>query len=296
MSYAKPAEHGDSMASDRRLDAQCATELAVVSIFQDEAPFLREWIEFHRMMGVQRFVLVNDRSTDNFEEVLEPYQRAGIVRLLSHPCPVRFQGKHWIHFQQKVLHACVEQLRGLSRWVALIDIDEFVVPETGSVLDFVRAREDVGGVYIRWEPFGTSYVERLSSSDLVIERLHLKWRFIPGADMLGKSIVKPHRVARANIHRCELLDGFEYLDANPGMANADAAIRINHYWSRDEHFLLQRKLPRSCRIKGWTMDEKLTNFYRSCFNEVPDHGMRRFVPALRRRLAQEPSSDCSPTS
>jgi hypothetical protein len=279
------------MSTDQRLEARCSIDLTIVSIFQDEAPYLREWIEFHRMMGVQRFVLVNDRSTDNFQEVLLPYLRAGVVQLHSRHCPVHLQGLHWVHFQQAVLQTCVEQLRGKSRWVLLIDIDEFVVPKNGTVAEFLRDRESLGGVYIRWEPFGTSYVERLSDSELMTECLHLKWKFIPGHEMLGKSIVKPHRVARANIHRCELLPGFEYLDSNPNMASSDALIQVNHYWTRDEHFLLQRKLPRSCRIKGWQMDEKLILHFKHLFNDVPDRGMTRFLPALRRRMFGSPPGD-----
>jgi len=53
-------------------------------------------------------------------------------------------------------------LRGIARWLALVDIDEFIGPMSdASVLNFLKEYEDYGGVYIRWEPFGTSHLTKL---------------------------------------------------------------------------------------------------------------------------------------
>lgn len=40
--------------------------LALVSFFRNEARFLKEWIEFYRMIGVEHFYLYNHLSDDNF--------------------------------------------------------------------------------------------------------------------------------------------------------------------------------------------------------------------------------------
>lgn len=34
-------------------------ELAIATIFKNNAPFLKEWIEYHRMQGVKHFYLYN---------------------------------------------------------------------------------------------------------------------------------------------------------------------------------------------------------------------------------------------
>lgn len=273
------------MNTDRVVDEGCRYDVAVASIFQNEAPYLREWIEYHRMIGVQHFLLVNDRSTDNFVDVLRPYVDAGEVDLQTGPCPKRWQRRGWPKYQCVLLQTFCERLRGVCRWLALIDVDEFIVPsETNSLVGFLSDYEDCGGVYVRWEPFGTSYVERLLEKDLLTERMYLKWKWIKGHDMLGKSIVKPHRVLQPNIHRCALLPGYEYVDSNPGMESESPPIKLHHYWSRDEHFLLNEKLPRTARIKGWKLDEEKIEFFRHLFNDVPDEGMKRFIPELRRRI------------
>ena len=47
----------------RRTPAGNQAYLAVCAIYRDEAPYLREWIEFHRLVGVERFFLYDNRST-----------------------------------------------------------------------------------------------------------------------------------------------------------------------------------------------------------------------------------------
>lgn len=271
--------------SGRDIEERCRYDLTIASIFQNEAPYLKEWIEFHRIIGVQHFVLVDDRSTDDCMAVLRPYIDAGEVELLTLPCPEPWHGRAWTTFQCAVLQSICKQQRGVSRWLALIDLDEFIVPmETEDLLEVLDEHEARGGLYVRWESFGTSHVPRLSSDDLLTERMYLRWRFIPGRDVLGKSIVKPHRVRKAGIHRCELLPGYDYGDSNPGMESASPRLKLHHYWSRDEHFLLREKLPRMVRIKGWEIDDDKIAFFKELFNEVPDHSMNRFVPELRKRV------------
>lgn len=269
---------------DQRADQVCKYDLVIASIFQNEAPYLKEWIEFHKLVGVQHFLLVNDRSLDNFLDVLRPYIDAGEVELFDSPCPKKWQ-RHWEEYQRALLQIFCQQLRGVSRWLALIDVDEFIVPTEGNnLVEFLRKHEDRGAIYIRWEPFGTSYVKKLLDTELLTERLCLKWKFIKGHDMLGKSIVKPHAVLEPDIHSCTLLPGYEYIDSNPGMEDEDPQIKVHHYWSRDEHFLLNEKLPRTKRIKGWRLDPEKIEFFKQLFNDVPDRGMERFIPELQRRV------------
>ena len=47
--------------------------LAACTIYRDDAAYLAEWIEFHRLMGVERFFLYDNGSTDDHREVLAPY-------------------------------------------------------------------------------------------------------------------------------------------------------------------------------------------------------------------------------
>src|SRR5271167_2905681 len=58
-------------------------DLSACMIFRDEAPCLKEWIEFHVLLGVEHFYLYNNLSQDNYKEVLQPYVNSGIVELIE---------------------------------------------------------------------------------------------------------------------------------------------------------------------------------------------------------------------
>ncbi len=58
-------------------------ELGIASQFRDEAPYLKEWVEYHRMVGVDHFWLYNNSSIDNWEEVLQPYIDEGLVEVFD---------------------------------------------------------------------------------------------------------------------------------------------------------------------------------------------------------------------
>lgn len=60
-------------------------KVSVCAIFKNEAPYLREWIEFNHIVGVDHFFLYNNNSEDNYEEIIEPYVKKGIVTLIQWP-------------------------------------------------------------------------------------------------------------------------------------------------------------------------------------------------------------------
>ncbi|MEO1221536.1 MAG: glycosyltransferase family 92 protein [Pseudomonadota bacterium] len=274
------------MAGPQFDERDCLYDLAIGCVFQDEAPYLREWIEFHLHLGVQHFLLVNDRSNDNYQSVLGSYVDAGVVTLLESPCPEDLRGKRWPDYQRGLYASLCKETAGQVRWLALIDVDEFLVPGTfgRSIPQVLGDFEGIGAVYVRWEPFGTSYLPRLDPGRPMIDQLRLKWRFRAGHEMLGKSIVKPHCVSRANIHLHELLPGCATHDLNPGMRYEEAELKLYHYWSRDEQYLFDVKLPRSGKIKGWDLDEIGEDYFKNLFNEVEDGVMPDYAKIVQRRL------------
>lgn len=102
-------------------------QLSACAIFQDEAPYLKEWIEFHRLVGVEHFYLYNHRSRDHYREVLKPYILSGVVELIDKP-KVANRIMVFNRLQCKCYNECLAKTRGISKWVAFIDIDEFLFP------------------------------------------------------------------------------------------------------------------------------------------------------------------------
>ena len=96
--------------------------LSICTVFKDEAPYLKEWIEYHKLLGVEHFRLYNNDSIDNYQEVLRPYIEKGEVTLIDWPSNPRFLGVRggWAYSTQ--LSACFDAIRyfgGISKWLIL---------------------------------------------------------------------------------------------------------------------------------------------------------------------------------
>ncbi len=102
-------------------------DLAIVAIFKDEGKYLREWLDYHLLAGVEHFYLYNNDSSDDYKEILAPYVEANLVTLTDFP------GKA---MQYPAYEDAINKYRFESRYLAFIDLDEFIFPKnnTGGVL------------------------------------------------------------------------------------------------------------------------------------------------------------------
>ena len=82
-----PGRRCAESARDRRRDGSDSPYLSICAIYRNEAPYLREWVEFHRLAGVERFFLYDNRSTDEHREVLAPRIEDGTVVVREWPDP-----------------------------------------------------------------------------------------------------------------------------------------------------------------------------------------------------------------
>jgi hypothetical protein len=205
--------------------------LSVCAIYRDEAPYLREWIEFHRLVGAERFFLYNNLSEDEHREVLAPYVEDGTVVLRDWPT---FPG------QLQAYADCLENHRHDSRWIAFIDLDEFLFSPTGEpVAQLLKEYEQWAAVMVGRLIFSTSgHVTR--PPGLVIENYvrRIKWSINAG----GKSIVDPTRAkAPLNSHwfsfdddAVVVYDTKQPLKATDRKKWGYSRLRINHYYTRSE--------------------------------------------------------------
>lgn len=261
-------------------------DLAVTLIFQNEARFLKEWIEYHRLIGVQHFYLYNNLSQDNYLEILQPYIEIGEVELFD--VPIRtFNQPDNLRVQCKAYNAALGLAKGKVKWLAFIDADEYLFPlEHDNLLDLLEEYEDFGGVHASWLVFGTSHIEKLRDDELRIEKL-LHCDVEPAA--LGKSIVRPERVKRCTdphvflymppfFHVSTLFQRFHWHSIR-----TKERLLIYHYYTGDIDHLLNTKLPR--RVL-WYPHLTAQNYVQEVerYNRVYNPTMLRFVPHLKSAL------------
>jgi hypothetical protein len=184
--------------------------LSLCSLYKDHGEYLREWIEFHRLVGVERFFLYDNESRDDHEQVLAPYVERGIVEVHEWPSPASVErGVPWAIID--AFTDCVRRHREDSRWIGFIDVDEFLFSPTGrSLPEVLRGFEQFSGVEVSRLDFGPSG-HRTKPDGLVIESyLHRRSYVSPKKDWEHvKSIIDPARTDHAfNAHGFFYTEGF----------------------------------------------------------------------------------------
>ena len=140
-------------------------DLAVVAILKNEGPYLKEWLDYHLLAGVEHFYLYDNESPDNQAAVAAPYVKAGIVDYIPLP------GKA----MQFVAYNDALRFKFQARYMAFLDGDEFIFPKSaGSIADVVdeilSGKQNAAGVAINWQLYGSNGHETADYSKGVLER------------------------------------------------------------------------------------------------------------------------------
>jgi hypothetical protein len=263
--------------------------LSMCTIYRDQADLLPEWIEFHKLVGAERFFLYNNFSKDDHRDVLAPYIAEGTVVL--HDWAVPFPPAVATAFTH-----CVTEHRDDSRWIAFLDMDEFLFsPTLRPVSEQLPRYEQAPAVGVVSLQFGTSgHVQQ--PPGLVIENFTRRWNPPPRSAV--KSIVDPRRSERCRsahwfVHtEGTLVDEQERpLDDWRSPFPSFERLQINHYWTMSEE-AAERKFQQWSttdrpRPRGWFQRELALR------NDVADERITAYVPALREALSSRTASSGS---
>ncbi len=141
--------------------------ISICAIFKNEGRFLKEWIEYHQLVGFDHFYLYNNGSCDNYNEILKPYVERNVVTLIEFPGE-RMQMKAYLDFYAN--------FAGETQWVSFLDIDEFICPNSHlNIKDWIKSYERYPVILIYWKMFGTSGLMKHDDDKLVTEQYHVCW-------------------------------------------------------------------------------------------------------------------------
>ena len=115
------------------LPAKYEADVGITVIIKNEAPYIKEWIEFHKLVGVEKFFIYDNDSTDNIKEVLQPYINSKEV--IYTPAPGKCR-------QMPVYEDSIRRNRHKVRYMAIIDADEFILPlKHKTIMEFINYLE-----------------------------------------------------------------------------------------------------------------------------------------------------------
>lgn len=116
---------------------------------KNEGLYIKEWLDYHILVGVEKFYLYDNESTDNTTEILKPYIERGIVDYTYWP------GKK----QQKITYRdSINKHAMETRWMAIIDLDEFLVPvHNKTVTEYLKTLpSNFAQLVVGWVIYGSS--------------------------------------------------------------------------------------------------------------------------------------------
>ncbi|KAK3578448.1 hypothetical protein CHS0354_037430 [Potamilus streckersoni] len=186
---------------------------------------LIEFIEMHKLLGVSHFIFYNFSIKDAIsKKVLDYYSERKEVTVIPWFLPSVMQGdKIWYHGQLSVHNDCMYRAMSMMKHLAIIDIDEFIVPHkengtwTNSFDSFFKANMNTCAL-----SFDSAFYEPVlsyeSASNLItMGSLRRSQQF---SHVRTKVIVQPAKVFETGIHHVSkpLNEGMKVIKVNTSEA------------------------------------------------------------------------------
>lgn len=261
--------------------------LGITSIQRNRAPWIKEWVVFHYLVGFRQFYIFLDHCSDDTEAILIRLKNRFNIKIFN-------VDPGWTTPQLKCYHDAYLNFGHTIDWMAFIDADEFLFPtQAGSMEkalnEFNGKKISALGVY--WSCFGSSgYIEE--PQGLIIENYRYRARNGYSNDRHIKSILRggPGRsvLPPDNPHYFQTPQGTYdenwrlitkgWTDYQPTYHK----FRINHYATQSRSFFVNYKskfkMPDGGETRGeWYWEEHNKN-------DVLDNSMDRFIGPLKKIL------------
>ncbi len=271
----------------------------IVGCMKNEAPYIIEWIAYHRAIGVDNFLIYTNGCTDGTDEILGRLMDMGIV---EHRNNDNWKGNS--PQQHALNNSLKEPLIRNAEWIAHIDVDEFMNVRTGNgtLDDLFAAVPDATNIAMTWRLFGHNGVTQLKD-DFVIDQFDA---------CAPKYCPKPHTVwgfktmfrnigayAKISCHRPnKLSEDFEkkvkWVNGSGRDMTRDVAkngwrssknnvgydlLQLNHYALRSaESFLIKRQRGRALHVDR---SIGINYWIRMDWSDFRDITIKRNIPRLR---------------
>ncbi|MAT42972.1 MAG: hypothetical protein CL609_11560 [Anaerolineaceae bacterium] len=210
-------------------------------IAKDEDEYLQEWLDYHILIGVERFYIYDNESKNPILDLLKDYIERGWVVVHE----IKGTAVQVMAYQH-----CLQIYGENSMWIGFIDADEFIVlPQEKDIKQFLQNFENYGGLAISSVFFGSGGNKLHPAGGQIInyqDRFPLAFE----DNQLIKSIVQPVRVQSA-LSPHDFIYKESYYCVNSNRYRVDAQrfpisidkIRINHYFMRSDT-AFQKKMKR----------------------------------------------------
>ena len=219
--------------------------LGIVAICKNEGYYIKEWIEYHKLIGINRFYIYDNESEDDTKTILTPYIESNIVSYTYFP------GKSK---QLEAYNDAIRRAKNECKYLAFIDLDEFIYFDNKNenlynyIDNLIKSHKGACGIGLNWCIFGSSNkIEK--EEGLVIERFlyssyakrgynhHIKTICNP---RMVKDYISPH-FPLYKLGAFSINENGQRLYAWYNVINQYEHLRINHYFTKSKAEFLRKR-------------------------------------------------------
>ncbi len=271
----------------------------IVGCMKNEAPYIVEWVAYHRAIGVDNFLIYTNGCEDGTSEILDRLQEMGV---LQHRNNDDWKGNSP---QQYALNRSLkEDVIRNAEWIAHIDVDEFINVRcgNGTLQDFLDRVPDATNIAMTWRLFGNNGVRELRDEFVIAQfdrcaprycpKPHTVWGFKTMFRNIGAyakiSCHRPNKLAPEFEDKVRWVNGsgqdMTREVAKNGWRNSKKSIgydllQLNHYALRSaESFLVKRQRGRALHVDR---SIGLNYWIRMDWSDHRDITIQRNIPRLR---------------
>lgn len=199
--------------------------LSLVCIIKDEDN-IEEFIMYYVLLGVTKIYIYDNESSWKLKERLN-------LPFFNYYCKIiDFPGKCQ---QLNAYNDCLKNYGHLTKWLIVVDGDEFILPKTTFGLpEFLIQHEDKHALAINWVVFGTSFHNNKQSGYLVDN-----YRYCQNCQYNHIKVIvqPPYIIEFINPHFAKMVDDSKFRDCKNNLITLLALnnnytvdiIQINHY-------------------------------------------------------------------
>lgn len=265
---------------------------SICSLIKNEENYLKEWIEYHKLVGVDHFYLYNNGSRDRTKEVLAPYIKEGVATLINWP------NRLPSYLEDDALWALTVQLPAFenaakyqaikdTKWLAVVEIDEFIVPVNARSIPEVLANcEDFPGIQVMSDYFDASRDRQVPKRKLVVETVEMTNAPEQKIERsVEKVILKPEQYTSFTWppYKCN------FKDNRTAQRIGKTQLKINKYVNRSRGALHFGKIKDKSRVDNRLLSHEELQTVLEVGYEVDDQerAIFRFIPELLKKMGYE---------
>ena len=273
--------------------------LSIMTIMKGEAPYVKEWLDYHLLAGVDHFFIYDNESPDNLKEILQPYIDAGIVTYIFYPGKCR---------QMESYIDAAKKFRFLSRYIAWIDADEFIFPKSKSTIvevvdEIFSAYPQASGLSVNLHAYGSNGQDTADYNRGVLERFTrragndwtppVSWApSVKGGTATVKSIVNPRRVKLfTQPHAPNYFDTCSAINENGNAVQGFSSFPVSTEKIVMNHYTVKSKEEYANKVQRGNADWEdnrysMKGFSHDKYNDEFDDGILKYRDARQSALLQ----------